>query len=155
LRAPLLMAQKLAAALPANETGIVVNLLDQKLWNLNPDFLSYTLSKAGLGALTSLLAQALAPRIRVAGIAPGLTMRSGRQTEERFRAVHKNNPLGLGVETSDLVRALRFILATPSYTGDTIVIDSGEHLVGRPRDVEYDPDLRARTRQPSRRRKRP
>lgn len=141
LRAPTLMAQAFVAALPADRNGVIVNLLDQKLWNLNPDFLSYTLSKVGLGALTTLLAQALAPRVRVAGIAPGLTMRSGRQTEERFRAVHRANPLQVGVEAEDLVRALRFILATPSYTGDTIIIDSGEHLVGRPRDVEYDPDL--------------
>jgi len=140
LRAPLLLAQKLVAGLPAGESGVIVNLLDQKLWNLNPDFLTYTLSKAGLGTLTTLLAQALAPKVRVAGIAPGLTVRSGRQTEERFREVHRKNPLQLGVEPQHLVAALRFILATPTYTGDTIIVDSGEHLVGRPRDVEYDPD---------------
>lgn len=138
LRAPLLIAQAFARQLPEGETGVIVNLLDQKLWNLNPDFVSYTLSKIGLQGLTTLLAQSLAPRIRVAGIAPGLTLRSGSQTDERFQAQHTANPLGVGVNPEHLVAALRFILATPSYTGDTIVIDSGEHLTGRPRDIAFD-----------------
>lgn len=138
LRAPLLIAQAFARALPAEASGVIVNLLDQKLWNLNPDFLSYTLSKIGLQGLTTLLAQALAPRIRVAGIAPGLTLRSGSQTDARFQAQHAANPLGVGVAPAHLVAALRFILATPSYTGDTMVIDSGEHLTGRPRDIAFD-----------------
>src|SRR6185436_20112991 len=79
LRAPMLLSQALARQLPEGETGLIVTLLDQKLYNLNPDFLSYTLSKIGLQGLTKLLAQALAPRLRVAGIAPGLTLRSGSQ----------------------------------------------------------------------------
>jgi NAD(P)-dependent dehydrogenase (short-subunit alcohol dehydrogenase family) len=149
LRAPVLLSQAFAAQIPAEGGGVIVNLLDQKLWNLNPDFLSYTLGKVGLGALTTLLAQALAPRVRVAGIAPGLTLRSGSQTDARFAETHAKNPLGVGVEPDDLVRALRFILATPSYTGDTIVIDSGEHSVGRPRDVEFDRGGRT-TRRPRR-----
>jgi hypothetical protein len=75
----------------------------------------------------------------VAGIAPGLTLRSGKQTDERFRQQHTANPLRVGVEPDDLVRALRFILATPSFTGDTLIVDSGEHLTGRPRDIAFDP----------------
>jgi NAD(P)-dependent dehydrogenase (short-subunit alcohol dehydrogenase family) len=138
LRAPLLLSQGLARQLPAGETGVIVNVLDQKLFNLNPDFLSYTLSKVGLQGLTKLLAQSFAPRLRVAGIAPGLTLRSGSQTDARFAQQHTENPLGVGVTTDDLVRALRFIVATPSYTGDTIVVDSGEHLIGRPRDIAFD-----------------
>jgi NAD(P)-dependent dehydrogenase (short-subunit alcohol dehydrogenase family) len=138
LRAPLLIAQAFARQLPEGEAGLIVNLLDQKLWNLNSDFLSYTLSKIGLQGLTTMLAQSLAPRIRVAGIAPGLTLRSGSQTEARFQAQHAANPLGVGVTPAHLVAALRFILATPTYTGDTIVIDSGEHLIGRPRDIAFD-----------------
>lgn len=138
LRAPLLLSQALARQLPAGETGLIVNLLDQKLYNLNPDFLTYTLSKVGLQGLTKLLAQALAPRIRVAGIAPGLTLRSGSQTDARFAEQHEQNPLRVGVTTDDLVRALRFIVATPSYTGDTLIVDSGEHLSGRPRDIAFD-----------------
>lgn len=137
LRAPLLLSQALARQLPKGERGLIVNLLDQKLLNLNPDFLGYTLTKVGLQGLTTLLAQALAPRFRVAGISPGLTMRSGSQTDQRFAAQHVANPLGVGVEPEDLARALRFIVATPSFTGDTIVIDSGEHLTGRPRDIAF------------------
>jgi NAD(P)-dependent dehydrogenase (short-subunit alcohol dehydrogenase family) len=138
LRAPLLLSQALARQLPDGESGVIVNLLDQKLYNLNPDFLTYTLSKVGLQGLTKLLAQALAPRLRVAGIAPGLTLRSGSQTDVRFAQQHAENPLGLGVSPDDLVRALRFILQTPSYTGDTLIVDSGEHLSGRPRDIAFD-----------------
>ena len=138
LRAPLLLSQALARQLPAGETGLIVNVLDQKLFSLNPDFLTYTLSKVGLQGLTKLLAQAFAPRLRVAGIAPGLTLRSGSQTDARFAQQHKENPLGVGVTTDDLVRALRFIVATPAYTGDTLIVDSGEHLSGRPRDIAFD-----------------
>ena len=138
LRAPLLLSQALARSLPDGAKGLIVNVLDQKLFNLNPDFLSYTLSKIGLQGLTTLLAQSFAPRIRVAGIAPGLTLRSGSQTDARFAEQHAANPLGVGVTTGDLVRALRFIVATPSFTGDTLLIDSGEHLTGRPRDIAFD-----------------
>jgi NAD(P)-dependent dehydrogenase (short-subunit alcohol dehydrogenase family) len=137
LRAPLLMAQALARQLPEDEKGLVVNVTDQKLFNLNPDFLTYTLSKIGLEGSTDLLARALAPRVRVAGIAPGLTLRSGKQTDERFEQERVANPLRVGVTTDDLVRALRFIVATPSYTGDTIIVASGEHLTGRPRDIAF------------------
>jgi NAD(P)-dependent dehydrogenase (short-subunit alcohol dehydrogenase family) len=138
LRAPLLLSQALARQLPAGETGVIVNMLDHKLFSLNPDFLTYTLSKIGLQGLTTLLAQAFAPRLRVAGIAPGLTLRSGSQTEARFAQQHTDNPLSVGVTTDDLVRALRFIVATSSFTGDTLIVDSGEHLAGRPRDIVFD-----------------
>jgi NAD(P)-dependent dehydrogenase (short-subunit alcohol dehydrogenase family) len=137
LRAPLLLSQALARKLEEGETGLIVNLLDQKLFNLNPDFLTYTLSKIGLEGLTRLLAQAFAPRLRVAGIAPGLTLRSGSQTDTRFAEQHTQNPLGVGVTVDDLVRALRFIVATPSFTGGTLIVDSGEHLTGRPRDIAF------------------
>jgi NAD(P)-dependent dehydrogenase (short-subunit alcohol dehydrogenase family) len=137
LRAPLLLSQALARQLPDRESGLIVNVLDQKLFNLNPDFLSYTLSKIGLRGLTSLLAQSFAPRLRVAGIAPGLTLRSGSQSDARFAEQHRQNPLGIGVTTEDLVRALRFVVATPSYTGDVLIVDSGEHLTGRPRDIAF------------------
>jgi NAD(P)-dependent dehydrogenase (short-subunit alcohol dehydrogenase family) len=138
LRAPLLLSQALARQLPAGETGVIVNMLDQKLFNLNPDFLTYTLSKIGLQGLTTLLAQSFAPRLRVAGIAPGLTLRSGSQTDARFAQQHTENPLCVGVTTADLVRALRFIVATPTFTGDVLIVDSGEHLSGRSRDIAFD-----------------
>jgi NAD(P)-dependent dehydrogenase (short-subunit alcohol dehydrogenase family) len=138
LRGPLLLSQALARQLPAGETGLIVNFLDQKLYNLNPDFLTYTLSKIGLQGMTKLLAQQFAPRLRVAGIAPGLTLRSGSQTDARFAEQHAANPLGVGVTTEDLVRALRFIEQTPTFTGDTLIVDGGEHLTGRPRDIAFD-----------------
>lgn len=137
LRAPLLISQAFARQYQSDEAGVIVNLLDQKLFNLNPDFLTYTLSKIGLQGLTKLLAQAFAPRIRVAGIAPGLTLRSGNQTDATFARDHAANPLKVGVTPEDLVRALRFIVATPSFTGDTLIVDSGEHLTGRPRDIAF------------------
>jgi len=137
LRAPMLLSQALARQLPDGEAGLIVNVLDQKLFNLNPDFLTYTLSKIGLQGLTTLLAQAFAPRLRVAGIAPGLTLRSGSQTDARFSEQHTQNPLGVGVTADDLVRALRFIVGTPSFTGDVLIVDSGEHLTGRPRDIAF------------------
>jgi NAD(P)-dependent dehydrogenase (short-subunit alcohol dehydrogenase family) len=138
LRAPMLLAQALARQLPEHEKGLIVNMLDQKLFNLNPDFLTYTLSKIGLEGLTTLLAQQFAPRLRVAGIAPGLTLRSGSQTDARFAQQHAANLLGVGVSTDDLVRALRFIEQTPSFTGNTLIVDGGEHLIGRPRDIAFD-----------------
>ncbi|MBV8191549.1 MAG: SDR family oxidoreductase [Alphaproteobacteria bacterium] len=144
LRAPMLLSQALARQLPEGQTGLIVNMLDQKLYNLNPDFLTYTLSKVGLQGLTMLLAQAFSPRLRVAGIAPGLTLRSGSQTDRRFAEQHSENPLGVGVTPDDLVRALRFIVATPSFTGDIIVVDSGEHLTGRPRDIAFDKNNKAK-----------
>ena len=136
-RAPLLIAQALTRQLPKGEKGLIVNIEDQKLFNLNPDFLTYTVSKVGLHGLTHLLAQALAPRVRVMGIAPGLTLQGLHQTAARFAEQHVANPLAVGVSPDDLVRALRYIVATPSVSGDTLIVDAGEHLTGRPRDVAF------------------
>lgn len=137
LRAPMLIAQALARQLPRGEKGLIVNLEDQKLYNLNPDFFTYTLSKVGLHGMTHILAQALAPRVRVMGIAPGLTLQGLHQTADRFVEQHVANPLAVGVSTDDLVRALRYIVQTPSVSGDTLIVDAGEHLTGRPRDVAF------------------
>src|SRR3954470_15113085 len=137
LRAPLLLSQALARQLPKDEVGLIVNLEDQKLFNLNPDFLTYSLSKVGLHGLTHMLAQALAPRVRVMAIAPGLTLQGLHQTTERFAEQHVANPLAVGVSPDDLVRALRYIVQTPSVSGDTLIVDAGKHLTGRPRDVAF------------------
>jgi NAD(P)-dependent dehydrogenase (short-subunit alcohol dehydrogenase family) len=137
LRAPMLIAQALTRQLPKGEKGLIVNLEDQKLFNLNPDFLTYSLSKIGLHGLSHMLAQALAPRVRVMGIAPGLTLQGLHQTAEKFAEQHVANPLAVGVSTDDLVRALRYIVQTPSVSGDTLIVDAGEHLTGRPRDVAF------------------
>ena len=137
LRAPALLTQAFAAALPMDARGLVVNLTDAKLGALNPDYFTYTQSKAGLACLTELSARALAPRIRVCAIAPSVTFVSGLQTRENFDAVHALNALKRGVAAEDIVRALRFIIASPAVTAETITVDGGLRLMGFPRDVAY------------------
>lgn len=117
--------------------GCVVNLLDQKLAHLNPDHLSYTLSKAALQAATQMLALALAPQLRVVGVAPGVTLPSGPMTEAEFAAAHRMTPLGRSSTPDDVARAVRFALESPAMTGSTLMIDGGQHLLGQPRDVYY------------------
>jgi NAD(P)-dependent dehydrogenase (short-subunit alcohol dehydrogenase family) len=112
-------------------------MLDAKLASLNPDFFSYTISKIGLGGLTELSARAFAPDIRVCGIAPSVTMVSGPQSRANFDKVHGLNALGRGVDVAEIVGALRFILATPSLTGHTILLDGGQHFLSLPRDVQF------------------
>mgnify|MGYP002784907219 CR=1 FL=1 len=143
LRAPALLTRAFAAAVP-NDTpvpALVVNLLDAKLASLNPDFFTYTLSKIGLEGLTELTARSYAPRLRCAGIAPAVTLVSGPQTRENFEAVHGMNPLQRGVTVDEIVAALRFIIATPTYNAQTIVLDGGQRLLGLPRDVAHMVDL--------------
>lgn len=138
LRAPALLAQAFAAAVPAGQGALIVNIGDAKLGNPNPDFFSYTLSKVGLAGLTELLARSLAPRgVRVCAIAPSTTLVSGPQTRENFEAVHKLNALGRGVEVADIVAALRYIVATSTLTGETISIDGGQRFLGLARDVQF------------------
>lgn len=141
LAAPVFLAKRFAEALPDGEQGAIVNLLDQKVGNLNPDFLSYTASKIGLAGLTPVLAMALAPRIRVNGVAPGLTLISGKQTPESFARAWKDTVLGRGSTPEDIAAGVAFLLASPAITGQTIVIDGGESLFRRPRDVAFDPRL--------------
>lgn len=140
LRAPALLAK--AFAEHAREGGVVINLLDAKLSQPNPDFFTYTVSKMGFAGLTELYARALAARnIRVCGIAPSVTLVSGPQSRENFEAVHKMNALRRGVDVGEIAAALRFILATPTFTGQTITIDGGQRFLGLPRDVQYmEPD---------------
>lgn len=117
--------------------GCVVNLLDQKLANPNPDYLSYTLSKAALDAATTMLAMALAPAVRVAGVAPGVTLLSGEMNAAEFAASHRMTPLGRSSTPDDVARAVRFVLESPAITGTTILVDGGQHLLGQPRDVMF------------------
>jgi len=137
LAAPAFLSRDFARQIPRSGEGVIVNLLDQKTGNLNPDFLSYTLSKVGLRGLTETLALGLAPRIRVCGIAPGVTLMSGKQTPQSFEKAFKATPLGRSSTIEDIVRAVRFILATPSLTGQVLTLDGGESLAGRPRDVAF------------------
>ncbi len=137
LSAPMLMIRDFADGLPADETGVVVNFLDYKLANLNPDFLSYTISKYALKGVTEMLAMALAPRVRVCGLAPGLTLPSPYQSKEDFEKLHNRNPLQAGPTVADHVRAIRFMIATPSYSGQMMMVDGGQHFDALPRDVSY------------------
>ncbi len=135
--APILLAQALHAATPAGSQAVVINLLDQKLYNLNPDFLSYTLSKAALHTATSMLAQALAPAVRVVGVAPGLTLLSGEQTESGFAQAHQATPLGQSSSPQDIVDAVCYLARARAVTGTTLVVDGGQHLMPLPRDVMF------------------
>lgn len=114
--------------------GVVVNLLDQKLWNQNPDFISYTLSKAALEAANTMLAQALAPDVRVVGVAPGLTLTSPFLTPEKFEALHQLSPLGRSSTPEDVAAAVKFALENSSITGTTLLVDGGQHLMRFERD---------------------
>ncbi|MBS0448789.1 MAG: SDR family oxidoreductase [Proteobacteria bacterium] len=128
----------LAQALHAQDRpGCVVNILDQKLWNPNPDYFSYTLSKAALQAATVMLAQALAPRLRVCGIAPGVTLPSDAMAAAEFDAVRKLTPLARSSTPDDIARSVRFLIESPAITGTTLLVDGGQHLAGQPRDVLF------------------
>lgn len=114
--------------------GVVVNLLDQKLWNPNPDFVSYTLSKAALEAANTMLAIALAPRVRVVGVAPGLTLTSHMLSLEKFQTLHKLSPLGHSSTAADVAATVAFALNNNSITGTTLLVDGGQHLMKFDRD---------------------
>jgi NAD(P)-dependent dehydrogenase (short-subunit alcohol dehydrogenase family) len=135
LRAPALLSRAFAAAAPGE--GLIVNLLDAKLAGPNPDFFSYTISKYGLAGVTELAARAFAPKIRVCGIAPSVTLVSGPQSRANFDKVHGLNALGRGVRVEEIVAALRFLIATPSITGQIITLDGGQRFLGLPRDVQF------------------
>ena len=138
---PVLLAQALhrhvadrTAAGEADARSAVVNLLDQKLWNQNPDFMSYTLSKAALEAAGTMLALALAPRVRVVGVAPGLTLTSHMLSDEKFAQLHALSPLGRSSTPEDVAATVKFALENQSITGTTLLVDGGQHLMKFERD---------------------
>lgn len=128
LRAPVVLTQAFARALPEGTAGNVVNILDQRVWNPTPYFMSYTVSKVGLWTLTQTLAMALAPQIRVNAIGPGPTLQGERQSEEHFRLQWQNVPMQRSTEPEEIAAAIRFILDAPGLTGQMIALDGGEHL---------------------------
>ena len=132
LRAPMFLAQAFAAALPAGQTGNIINIIDQRVWRPTPEFLTYTLSKQGLWDATRLLAQALAPRIRVNGIGPGPVLQSVHQTDAEFQREAAATLLGRGTGVDEIAAAVRFILDAPAMTGQMIALDGGQHLNWRP-----------------------
>jgi len=137
VRAPALLIEELAKR-HTDGDALAINLLDAKLSAPNPDYLSYTLSKSALAALTELAARAFAPRgIRVNGIAPALMLRSSGQSGENFEAMHANNPLGRGVQPADVAAAVRFLIQAATMTGQIITIDGGHRFLGLGRDVQF------------------
>ena len=128
LRAPFVLIQNFAAQLAEPDEGVVVNLLDQRVWNLTPYFVSYTVSKTGLWTLTQTMALALAPRIRVNAIGPGPTLPSPRQSAEQFARQNAELPLRRGTTPEEIAAAVRFILAASAMTGQMIALDGGQHL---------------------------
>lgn len=138
LFAPVLLTQRLHASLTARGArGVAINIVDNKVFGLNPDYFSYTLSKVALQGMIQMQAMAMAPTLRVAGIAPGITLISGLQTEQEFERSHRNNPMGMGCTPEQILNAVDFILASPAYHGQTMVIDGGQVLQRRPRDVVF------------------
>lgn len=128
LRAPVFLARSLYLNLPDGAAGNVINILDQRVWKLTPDFFSYTISKAGLWTATRTLAQALAPRVRVNAIGPGPVLKSVHQTEADFAAEAASTLLKRGPTPAEIASAVRFILDAPAMTGQMIALDGGQHL---------------------------
>ena len=135
LRAPVFLAKAFADALPEGHCGNVINIIDQRVWRLTPEFFSYTLSKSALWTATQTMAQALAPRIRVNAIGPGPTLPSKRQNAASFSRQQKSVLLQRGPELDEICAAARFIVQTPSMTGQMIALDGGQHLAWQTPDV--------------------
>lgn len=135
LETPCLLASRLAEHLPDGADGLVINIIDQRVWKPTPQFFSYSLSKAGLWWATQTMAQALAPRVRVVAIGPGPTLKSERQQPEDFARQAAAVPMGVGPAIEDFVRTVDFLLATPSITGQMIALDGGQHLAWQTPDV--------------------
>jgi len=128
LKAPVFLSEAMAKQLPEGADGNIVNIVDQRVWNLTPEFFSYTISKAGLWTATRTLAQALAPRIRVNAIGPGPVLRSIHQTDDDFDREKQSTLLKRGPSANEIAAAVLFILSTPSLTGQMIALDGGQHL---------------------------
>jgi len=128
LRAPFVLVQGFIGQLPEEGPANVINVIDQRVWNLTGSFTSYTVSKAALWTLTRTLALALAPRVRVNAVGPGPTLPSPRQSEEQFRRQWQAVPLARQVNPREICEAIRFILDAPSMTGQMIALDGGQHL---------------------------
>lgn len=141
LRAPWLLAKAVYGQLEddVGEVGVgcIVNILDQKVFNLNPDYFSYTISKIGLEGMTKMLALEFAPKMRVCALAPGLSLLSGEQTPENFAKAHTATPLGRSSDASDIAHGVSYLLDAKSVTGSTLIVDGGQHLYPLKRDIMF------------------
>lgn len=136
LRAPFVLSQAFARALPEGGQGAIVNIIDQRVLKPTPQFLSYGISKAALYWLNTTLAQALAPRIRVNAVAPGPTIINARQSEAHFRRQREATILGTGAEPQDICDAVRYLLTANAVTGEMIAVDGGQHLIWQTPDTQ-------------------
>ena len=137
LRAPVLLTQSFARELPKDREGCVINMLDNKVFSPNPDYFSYSVGKFGLKGLTEMAAMALGPRIRVCGVAPGLTMLSGEQTEADFEKASTKNLLHRSSAPEEVAGAVRYLAGARMVTGHIVVVDGGQTLMRLPRDVAF------------------
>jgi len=135
LRAPFVLSQAFARQVPRDGVGAIVNIIDQRVLKPTPQFLSYSLSKAGLKWLTTTLAQALAPKVRVNAVGPGPTMINARQSQADFTRQREATVLGRGAEPQDVCEAVRYLLSAASVTGQMIAVDGGQHLIWQTPDV--------------------
>jgi NAD(P)-dependent dehydrogenase (short-subunit alcohol dehydrogenase family) len=136
LRSPLVLSQHFAQQLPDDESGSIINILDQRVLKPTPQFLSYSVSKAGLHWLTTTLAQGMGPRIRVNAVGPGPTIRNARQSEADFARQRDATVLGHGAEPADICAAVRYLLTAEAVTGQMIAVDGGQHLIWQTADVK-------------------
>ncbi len=138
LHAPVIISEEFYKAAKAGDTrGCIINMLDNKVFALNPDFFSYTVAKSGLLAATQMMAMGFAPHVRVCGIAPGITLISGDQSEDDFKDTHAINPLNKGCSVDDIARSALFIARSTYSTGQVLTIDGGQVLLQLPRDVAF------------------
>lgn len=135
LRAPISLAQSMVAALPKNTKALIINLIDQRVWKLSPQFFTYTLSKSALWSATRTMAQAFAPHVRVNGIGPGPTLRSVHQSAEEFAAEAEATLTGEGSSPDEIIAAMRYLISATSVTGQMIASDGGQHLLWQTPDI--------------------
>jgi NAD(P)-dependent dehydrogenase (short-subunit alcohol dehydrogenase family) len=136
LRAPLVLSQAFGKQLPEHEQGSIINIVDQRVLKPTPQFLSYSLSKAGLYWLTTTLAQGMGPRIRVNAVGPGPTLRNARQSEDDFARQRHATILQRGAEPADICAAVRYLLDATAVTGQMLAVDGGQHLIWQTADVQ-------------------
>jgi NAD(P)-dependent dehydrogenase (short-subunit alcohol dehydrogenase family) len=128
IRAPLFLSQSFVKNISKNSKGNIINIIDQRVWNLTPHFMTYTLSKTALWTLTQTLALSLSPNIRVNAIGPGPTIKSKMQTNEEFKEQYQRMPLSVPTSLEEINQFINLILNSPSLTGQMIALDGGQHL---------------------------
>ena len=138
LRAPALLSERFFAQADPARDNCIINMLDQKLWNMNPDFFSYTLSKAGLLAATDMMARAFAPTVRVNAIAPGLLLPSFDQSQAEFETAASRNPMGRPIDLDNITASAEFLLGNTALTAQVLHVDNGQRLATGERDVMFD-----------------